>query len=151
MANPKWHKSKGQREGQLATQLAAIIKQRNGLLIPLVASEYSMLGVCDKYLLHSFWRGFVELKNVGESLKDHQAEFIAMAVERGECCAVVTFTSRERLTRDTYVEVCHTCLRQVDHFGKVVDKITPPVVSSFNCTVWELVDMLHHYVMLARI
>jgi hypothetical protein len=120
------------REGELGTQLGQILRSRNAMFIPMVASEYSERGVPDKFLAHRFWQGWCELKNLGEKLPDHQAQYIANLAAHGCNCCVIWFTNRDKVTRETQLEVQHVCYG-LD--GQLVQH-------TFTCTAFALIDVL---------
>lgn len=83
------------REGQLGSKLAAHLRGQNAIVLPMVAGTMSELGVADKYVAHNYWRGWMELKAVGETLTQVQLDFARRMLERGDQCCGVQFQERE--------------------------------------------------------
>lgn len=96
------------------------------MLIPQVAGQYSWAGIPDRYLSHSRWRGWIELKAVAGVLSKAQKDMHKMMRERGEQVAIVWFTKDDELTENTALKVeylGYTSLVVVKHLIALLEEL----------------------------
>ena len=124
------------REGQLGSKLAAHLRDRNAMVIPQVVAKhgavaYSQRGVSDKYVCHTYWRGWMELKRHGETMTQEQLDFIKMVVERGDNACCVTFNNPKHEWDGDYTSltVCY---------------FDPEGFCNWLCTASTLIGTLQH-------
>ena len=63
-------------------------------VVAFVGSKMQIAGICDRYVCHPKFRGWLEMKRNSNTVKAHQRLFMRNLVARGDTCMVVRYQSR---------------------------------------------------------
>ena len=81
-------------EGAFTRWFCKTLEATGTEVVAFVGSKMQVSGICDRYVCHPKFRGWLETKRNSNSVKPAQRLFMRRLVARGDTCVVVRYQSR---------------------------------------------------------